>query len=169
MWRKLGPNTAEANRWQKQQKEHEDRRAQQEQHSIPLRLLVATSSSSATSAYKSMLATAGQSGRSFQKDKVWLHALSKHFFRRHATGCAAAVVVHGCRVYTSGSVLPFFSPLSLQAPCAMYRPAQQDQMCITFALTVLGPGAWGSAGRRQSGSPCPSSPGTWPHRPQPCN
>ena len=93
------------------------------------------------------------------------------FFWRHATGCAAAVVVHGCRVYTSGSVLPFLSATFSGPLCYVQaRQARSNAHRATASsITVLEPSALESEGHRRSGSPCPSSPVTWPHRPQPCN
>lgn len=67
---------------------------QQEQQVMPLRLSVATSSRSITSTCANMLTAATQNDQLFAKDKLWLQALRKLFFHKHAAGCAAAAVVY---------------------------------------------------------------------------
>ena len=95
------------------------------------------------------------------------------FFWRHATGLLLFLLPTAgpVSVYTQGSVLPFLSATFSGPLC--YVQARQARSnahrAAASSITVLEPSALESEGHRRSGSPCPSSPVTWPHRPQPCN
>ena len=143
------------------------------QKAMPLRLLVATWSSSTISTCANMSKAANQSDQPFENDKLWLQALRKHLFLASCYG-AAAVVAHSwtciCIYARLCPALVFCAAFSGLLCYVQARQARSNaHRAAASSITVLEPGALESEGRRRSGSPCPSSPVTWPHRPQPCN